>query len=151
MSSHADNGGTDSVWRRAMTMHRVNTFAVAIIISAFAGSLAACDASSSPSIAGLGSSTTSNGRQQLIVSPSTLTLAAGSNFQLSTNAPTTLQSLLQWSTLNGSVATVSPSGSVQGQSAGTATISVRYSDDTTNVATATITVIGAPATANQIP
>ncbi len=135
-------------------MHRANTLKLAAVIAVFAGMLAACDTETSPSVAtigGIGGITAINGRERLVISPATVTIATGSIFQLSTNAPPELLLSLEWSSLNGNVATVSPTGTVLGQAAGTARITVRYSDDTLNFAAATITVVGAPSTGNKIP
>jgi hypothetical protein len=132
-----------------MKMHRVSAFAFAVAVLA---TLAACDTSIAPTVAQIGGSTSSvNGRSPLIMSPGSFTLAAGSTFQFTSNAPIALQGLLQWNSLDQTVATVSPSGTVLGASAGTTTITVRYADDTTNVASATVTVVGVPATGNRIP
>jgi uncharacterized protein YjdB len=128
-------------------MHRVTTLAVVAVM----GLLSACDTSASPTVAGIGGGTSINGRQPLIVTPSSITLAAGSSFQLATNAPPGLQPLLQWASLDETVVTVSPSGMIEGVGAGTATITVNYSDDTANVGTSIITVIGSPPTAIRLP
>jgi hypothetical protein len=131
-----------------MKMLRVTALVVA---AGFAGMLAACDSTSSGIVAGLGGSTNdSSGRQQLVVSPSAIALTTGSTFQLSASAPTTLQNLLQWSSVNPTVATVSPAGVVLASSAGSTAVSVRYSDDTTNVGTATVTVVGTPSSTNDV-
>jgi hypothetical protein len=132
-------------------MKILHTGLVALLAIA-GGTLAACDSTSSGVIAGLGGSAADSlGRQQLVVSPSKLSLTVGSSFQLSTNAPTTLQSSLQWSVVNQTVATVSPDGAVLGATAGTTSIIVRYADDTTNVGTMTLSVVGAGNTADRAP
>lgn len=114
---------------------------------------AACDTTLAPAIGGIGgnTSTDSTGRAAIVVSPGTLNVAVGSSFQLSTNAPVALQPLLQWSSLDQTIASVSPSGSVFGQAAGTTRILARYSDDTTNVGSATVTVVGTGNTGDRIP
>jgi Big-like domain-containing protein len=132
-----------------MEMHRqsMRAFTATAVIL-----LAACDSTATPIVAAVGGTHASvRGRQLLVLSPGALTLAVGSTFQLNTNAPTTLRNMLQWSSGNSAVASVSPSGAVFGAGVGSATISVRYSDDTTNVGTATITVTGAANTADRAP
>jgi hypothetical protein len=145
-------GGTESVGWKVMRMHRRTMRTVATVTAVAVILLAACDTTTVPTTAAVGSAHAAiNGRQALVVSPGALTLAVASTFQLNTNAPTTLRNLLQWSSGGSNVASVSPSGGVFGAGTGSATVSVRYSDDTTNVGTATITVTGAANTADRAP
>jgi len=118
-----------------------------LLITAAAAMLAACDQAISPGVAGLGSTTTgqstsTGGTTALAIVPNRIQLAAGATFQLSTNAPSNLQSRVQWSSQQSTVAAVSPTGLVSAISAGTATIIARYSFDTTRAATAVVTVTG---------
>jgi uncharacterized protein YjdB len=76
----------------------------------------------------------------LVITPSQLQLAPGTSAQLSTNAPTAVQSQLRWSSSQTAVASVSSTGLVTGFGTGSASITVRYASDTTNVASATIIV-----------
>ncbi len=109
---------------------------------AAAAALGACGEASSPIIAGLGGGTTTSGTNTsaLTISPNAVQLTVGGTQQLNTNAPTSLQSQVQWNSLQTTIATISPSGLVTGVAAGPATVTARYSSDTTNVATATVVV-----------
>lgn len=133
-----------------MTMFRATLGMIGI---ATALGTSACDSTLAPRLGGVGGNTgaDSTGRTALVVSPATLNVAAGSSFQLSTNAPVDLQPLIQWSSLDQTIATVSPSGSVFGQAAGSTRIVARYSDDTTNAGSATVTVVGSGNTGDRIP
>jgi uncharacterized protein YjdB len=112
--------------------------------------IAACDQAVVPTIAGLGGTvgtdTTGTGNgpstSALIISPSTIQLGVGATFQFGTNAPLTLASQLEWSSLNPSVVAVSPAGVATAIAPGTATITARFSFDTSHVALATVTVTG---------
>lgn len=110
---------------------------------AAAASLAACDQTTAPMLAGIGGPTAASA---LVISPGHVTMTAGSSLQLATNAPLGQQNQLQWVSSNTAVATISPSGLVNAIAAGTTTITARYSTDTTRVATATIDVIGTAGT-----
>lgn len=132
---------------------RSHIVALAIAAAALTGALAACDQAAAPRIAGLGgagtasdTATNNNTTQPLLVNPSQLQLGIGATFQLTTNAPVSLQSQVQWNSLQSTIATVSASGLVSAVAPGTATIVARYSFDTTRVATATIHVVGTPTT-----
>lgn len=121
-----------------MRMQSIIAFAAVLAI-------AACDAATSPKLAGLsgpgGSSGGTNGgntAQQLVITPNLVQLKVGTTFQLSTNATAAQQSQIQWSSLAPAIVTVTQSGVVSAAASGTATIVARYSFDTTNVATATI-------------
>lgn len=124
-----------------------------IALSIAAAALTACDQAAAPRIAGLGGAgavsgggTSNNTTQPLIVNPGRLQLAVGATFQLTTNAPATLQNQVQWNSLQSTIATISASGLVTAVAPGTATIVARYAFDTTRVATATIDVVGATTT-----
>ena len=81
----------------------------------------------------------------LNVIPNRVQLPIGATYQLATDAPFSLESRVQWRSLNPSIAAVSPSGVVQALAAGSATIIARYSFDTTTSATAVV-VVSAPTT-----
>lgn len=122
---------------------------IALSIAALA--LTACDQATAPRLAGLGGTaaatgTNNNTTQPLIVNPNRLELAVGATFQLTTNAPATLQNQVQWSSLQSAIAAISPSGLVTAVAPGTAVIIARYAFDTTRVSTATIDVVGTPTT-----
>ena len=117
-----------------------------IIALAAVMAIAACDAATSPKLAGLtGPGGTSGGTdggnkttQQLVISPNLVQLKVGTTFQLSTNATTAQQNQIQWSSLASAIVTVTQAGLVSAVGSGTATIVARYSFDTANVATASI-------------
>jgi uncharacterized protein YjdB len=104
--------------------------------------LGACGEAATPVIAGLGDGSTTSGSSTstLAISPNAVQLTVGAVQQLNTNAPASLQNQVQWNSLQTTIATISPSGLVTALAAGTATITARYSSDTTNVATATVVV-----------
>ena len=121
-------------------MRMQSIFALASVVA-----IAACDASTSPKLAGLlgpgGSSGGNNGgtpTQQLVITPNLVQLTVGTTFQFSTNAVTAQQNQVQWTSLQPAIATVSQTGRVSAVSAGVTTIVARYSFDTTNVGTATV-------------
>ena len=128
-------------------MRRLILLAVA---TSAAAAFAACDQAVVPTIAGLGGpvgTDTSRGggnpsTSALVITPSTIQLGVGAAFQFGTNAPLTLQSQVEWSSLNPSVVAVSPAGVATAVAPGTATVTARYSFDTTHVALATVTVTG---------
>lgn len=108
---------------------------VALLLGfAFAG-LVACD--DSATLAGLGNTGGSN-NAALTLLPTDVQMTVGSTTQLSTNAGTSTQ--LQWLSSNNNVATVSSTGVVTGRGVGTATITVRFTTDTTNTASSNISV-----------
>jgi uncharacterized protein YjdB len=118
-----------------------------IVVSVAAAMLAACDQSTTPAIAGLGGTTSvpsgggvSSNTAPLAILPNHAQLLVGATFQFTTNAPTSLQNQVQWSSLQSTVATVSPTGLITAVAVGTATITARYSFDSTRVATATVDV-----------
>jgi len=130
-----------------------------LITLILAGSaLVACDQAAVPTIAGLGGGTGpvgsggntggSNGTATSItVLPNQAQLIVGGSVQLSTNAPLALQSQIQWTSLQPTVVAVSPSGLATAVAPGTAVVVARFAFDTTQSGSATITVIGTPATA----
>ena len=117
-----------------------------IIALAAVMAIAACDAATSPKLAGLngpggpsgGTDGGNNATQQLVITPNLVQLKVGTTFQLSTNAAAAQQSQIQWSSLSTAIVTVTQAGVVSAVGSGTTTIVARYSFDTTNVATATI-------------
>ncbi|HVX41447.1 MAG TPA: Ig-like domain-containing protein [Gemmatimonadaceae bacterium] len=125
-----------------------------IALTIAAAALSACDQATAPRVAGLGGTgtvsgggtTTNNTTAPLLVNPGSLQLAVGATFQLGTNAPVSLQSQVQWTSLQSTIATVSASGLVSAVAPGTATIVARYAFDTTRAATATINVVGTTTT-----
>jgi hypothetical protein len=127
--------GTEPVLDTRMRLRR----SIPLILGA-AALLAACDQSGTSILAGLG--VTAAGNAPLVITPNQLTLNVGGTAQLSTNAPLSLQNQVQWSSLESTIVTISPSGSIDAVGPGTATITARYATDTTNVASATVTVTG---------
>jgi hypothetical protein len=124
--------------------HGMRTSFIVVLVTAVV--LAACDQSTSPSIAGVGGTSglppgnVSNNTAALVIAPSHVQLVVGGTSQLSTNASTSLQNQVQWGSLKSTVATVSPTGLVTAVGVGTTIITARYSFDSTRVATATIDV-----------
>jgi len=89
----------------------------------------------------------------LIVSPTDLQLLIGTTAQLTTNSPA-LFSQVQWRSTQPGIAAVNTTGVVSGLSFGTALIVARYSFDTLNLATVTVTVTGpitGPITGGTLP
>ena len=121
-----------------------------VALSIAVAALTACDQATAPRVAGLGgtaaSGTNNDTTQPLIVNPNRLELAVGATFQLTTNAPATLQNQVQWTSLQSAIAAISPSGLVTAVAPGTAVVVARYAFDTTRVATATVDVVGSPTT-----
>jgi uncharacterized protein YjdB len=110
------------------------------LILAFAA-VGACGEATTPIVAGIGGGTISgDSTSALAISPSLVQLVPGGTSQLTTNAPASLQTQVQWSSLQTTIAAISPTGLVTAVGPGTATITARYSSDTTNVATATVVV-----------
>lgn len=119
-----------------------------------ASALAACDLSTSPTIAGLGGGTgpiggggttggsTGGTTSSITVLPNQAQLVVGGSVQLSTNAPLALQSQIQWGSLQPTIVAVSPSGLATAVAPGSAVIVARFAFDTTQTGSATITVIG---------
>lgn len=105
----------------------------------------ACGDGLPPTLAGLAppaSGTHSNGTSALLVTPNPLSLRVGEAYQLSTNAPLSLQNQVEWNSQQSTIASVSPSGVVNAVGAGIAIVTARYAFDTTNVASTTINVTG---------
>jgi hypothetical protein len=127
--------GTETVLDTRMRLRP----SIPLILGA-AALLAACDQSGTFNLVGLG--VTATGNAPLVITPNQLTLNVGGTAQLRTNAPQSLQNQVQWSSLETTIVTISPSGSIDAVGAGTATIRARYATDTTNVASATVTVTG---------
>jgi hypothetical protein len=128
--------GTETVLYFLMRLHRFIALAIG------AAALAACESTTTPTLAALGGTASASGSTNapLVISPNTVRLAVNGSTQLTTNAPFALQNQLQWSSLQTTVAETSPTGLVTAVGVGSATITVRYTSDTTNVATATVTV-----------
>jgi hypothetical protein len=97
----------------------------------------ACDSTDFGTVAGVNNSNGSNTTTALTVLPIAVQITVGSNTQLSTNAG---NSALAWFSSDNNVATVSSTGLVTGRGVGTATITVRFTTDTANVATSNISV-----------
>jgi len=120
-------------------MRMQSIFALAATVA-----IAACDASTSPHLAGLngpgGTSGGTNTVTPLSISPNVVQMTVGTTFQLSTNAASAQQSQVQWSSLNTATATVSQTGLISAIAPGATTIVARYSFDTNNVATASVVV-----------
>jgi hypothetical protein len=119
-----------------------------VVISVTAVMLSACEQSTMPIVAGIGGTATippgniSTNIAPLVITPTSVQLRLNGVFQFSTNAPTTLQNQVEWSSLASTIVTVSPTGLVNAVGLGTAIITARYSFDTTRVARATVTVNG---------
>ena len=134
------------------TVRMRTSFIVTAVVASATILLAACEQSTSPSIAGLGGAFTTppsgkaGSTAPLVILPGRAQLIVGGSIQLNTNAPLSLQNQVQWSSLRSTVATVSPSGLVTGVAVGTATITARYVFDTTRVATAVVDVTGTTVT-----
>lgn len=103
---------------------------------AFIGALA-CDDRNADQVAGIGGGEPVNDTS-LTVLPTSVQISVGSNTQLSTNVGNSSQ--LEWRSSDNNVATVTGTGLVTGRGPGTATIVVRFTADTTNTASATVSV-----------
>lgn len=103
---------------------------------AFIGALA-CDDRNVDQVAGIGGGG-QIGDTALTVLPTEVQITVGSSIQLSTNVGNSSQ--LEWRSSNNNVATVTTTGLVTGRGPGTATIVVRFIADTTNSASATVSV-----------
>jgi hypothetical protein len=132
--------GTETVLYFAMRHFTLLTLAICSF-AVCATAVGACESTALPTLAGVGggsvSGTTSS---SLTVSPVQVQMTVGTTFQLATNASLAQLPQLQWSSLQPAVATVSATGLVSATGAGTATITVRVSSDTTQAAAATIVV-----------
>ena len=91
------------------------------------------------------------GHARLQISPSTAQISVGGLIQLTTNAPIDSQSALAWTSSQPTIAATTPTGIVQGIAPGTAIITVRFSSDTTDSASAVIRVNAVPGTPTRIP
>jgi len=117
-----------------MRLHWVTALAAAAAVSA-------CDVLATPRIAGLGAGqAAAAAAPQLVITPTVIQLVVGGTAQIATNAPASIRNQLIWTSQAPLVATVSQTGLVTAASAGTTTITVRYSTDTTNAASATVQV-----------
>jgi uncharacterized protein YjdB len=76
----------------------------------------------------------------LTITPNQVTLALGATQQFATNAPAGTELQLQWRSSQPGVALVNTTGVVTARAAGVTTITVRFTSDTTNVGSATVTV-----------
>jgi uncharacterized protein YjdB len=109
------------------------------------GTAIACDQATSPTLIPFGGRATGGqNRQALQVFPDQVQLTVGQTAQLQTNAPLSMSSQLQWRSSNPNIATVTPAGRVTGVFPGVASITARFAFDTTQAATATVTVLGIP-------
>ena len=88
-----------------------------------------------------GSGTGQNG-PPLEVLPRATQIPVGQFAELRTNAPLSLVNQVQWRSSNSSIAAVSAAGRVTGLLPGIATVTARFAFDTTQAATATVTVLG---------
>jgi Bacterial Ig-like domain (group 2) len=105
--------------------------------------IAACDTANPPTIAGIGPVITTPivvVAPRIVILPSQVFVGLGAIFQLRTNAPADLVNQIQWNTLNGTVATVSPTGVVNAVGVGTAVITARFAFDTLNVDASVVNV-----------
>ncbi|MGH7616840.1 MAG: hypothetical protein ACREPM_06395 [Gemmatimonadaceae bacterium] len=139
----AGAGGTDSVLSNGMRSMRRHS----IILLAFAGAAAAaaCETDLTPTIAhigALGAVARFSSESTLVIAPALIVLPIGGTQQLITNAPDSLLSQLVWISQISAIATVNQSGVVTAGTPGTTIISVRYSFDTLNTASATVQVTG---------
>jgi hypothetical protein len=80
--------------------------------------------------------------QPFEVFPNAVQIVVGQSAQLQTNLPLSLLNQLQWISSRPTIAPVSPSGQVTGRFPGVVTITARLAFDTTQAATATVTVLG---------
>jgi len=119
-----------------MGMRHSRRLLLALVAALAAG---ACDEDLTPTVASLSDGT--SGTTRLAISPNQATMNLGAILQLSTNAPLSQRTLIQWASSNTTVTTISPDGLVHAVGLGTSTILARYSSDSANVATATIIVV----------
>jgi uncharacterized protein YjdB len=100
-----------------------------------------CDQATSPRLANLLRGTVGQ-TGSLQVLPNHVQVVTGQTFQLQTNAPLSLANQVQWASSQPAIAAVNTSGVVTGLFPGTATITARFAFDTTQAASATVTVLG---------
>jgi len=115
----------------------------AIVALLSAAAVAACDASRTPEIAGLGPAGGGNGgRVTLIITPNQVQIPVATTLPLSVNVPDSLRTQVVWTSSQPSFASVNQLGVVTGLSPGTTIIVARFFDnaDTTNRGLATVTV-----------
>lgn len=117
--------------------------------------ITACDQATSPIVARLGGDSPASGSSggstagtngtttPLAIAPNQLGLTVGGTFTLTTNAPVALQNQLEWRSAEPNIAAVSEAGVVTGIAPGTAVVTARYSFDTTQSASAIVSVAGA--------
>ena len=104
----------------------------------------ACEQSTDTLLLPFGGRAAINGQngQPLRILPDVTEIPVGQFAELQTNAPLNLRNQVQWRSSNSNVAAVSSSGRVTGIFPGVATITARFAFDTTQAATATVTVLG---------
>jgi len=115
-----------------MRMHPV--VVLGLVIAATVG----CETRDDASIAGIGGVTSRTDSSALTISPSSVAIAVGTTAQLSTNAGST--QAISWASSNTNVASVSGTGLVSAFAPGATTITARIIGDTTQVATASVSV-----------
>lgn len=118
------------------------------ILVAVGIALTGCDQLPTPILASTAPTSGTPVTTPLAIVPSQAQLVLGTTMQLTTNASAALQSQLQWQSFQPAIAAVTPAGVVTALSAGTAVVQARFAFDTTQAATATITVVGPPAPAS---
>src|SRR4051812_21897705 len=105
-----------------LALRRALTVSAAVLGIAGAAGLSACERSTAPTLAAVGGTVTTPSSTALTLAPNQITIAVGTQAQLSTNASSTQQPQLQWTSSNNAIATVTGTGLVTGRSPGTATI-----------------------------
>lgn len=115
-----------------MRMHPVAVLGLAIAAAV------GCETRDDATVAGIGGVTSRTDSSALTISPSSVTIAVGTTAQLSTNAGSS--QALSWVSSNANVASVSSTGLVSGFAPGATTITARVVGDTTQVATASVSV-----------
>lgn len=116
---------------------RSNFVRSALFIAAIA--VSGCDQGVNGFVGVIGGGATGS---RLQVTPSAAQIAVGQTFAFQTNASLTLANQVQWRSLNSQIATVNNNGVVTGIFPGSATIQARFAFDTTQVASAVVTVVG---------
>jgi uncharacterized protein YjdB len=115
-------------------MHPVFMLAIA------AAGLVACDQQTPSLTASLGNVGLFGSSSGILVTPNVARLVIGQSIQLSTNAPDTLASAVEWVSLQPRIAVVTQDGLVTAVRTGTATILARLTADTNRVSPSTIIV-----------
>lgn len=134
----------DSVEKARMRLHALVPLALAAL------ALSACDSGRPTALQPIGVGVfpiggvgfTTPGPFDFFVSPSEARLAVGQHLQLVANVRDTLETHLQWRSLQTRVAVVTNDGLVTAVGPGRATIVAQFTADTTIVAPATIFVSG---------